>query len=265
MSILQGLQFGSGIILASPLATSGNPAPNPTPLTVGVIQNVKFSLGAELKTLFGQNQWPVDSAVGKRTIKGSFEFAQISNILLSQLFTGDSVAAGIVEVSGNGNGEDHPIPGTPFQVVVAPPSSGVFLNDLGVIFSATGVPLTKVPLATTPTTGQYHVDPTSGTYTFAAADTLLHVTISYSYTIAAAGTTLTAANHPMGYGPVLALSVVFPYEAGGGNNAIGFYFPNVRLGKLDIATKLDDYNMITTDFEAFAGAGGVPFQSFQAW
>jgi len=265
MSILQGLQFGSGILLASPQSTSGNPAPNPTPLTVGVIQNCKVSFGAEIKTLFGQNQWPVDSAVGKRTIKGSFEFAQMSNILLSQLFTGDSVAAGIVEVAGNGNGEAHTIPGTPYQVVLTPPSSGTFLADLGVTFSASSVPMTKVPLATTPTTGQYHVDPATGTYTFAAADTTLGVTISYSYTIAATGTTLTAANHPMGYGPVLGLNVVFPYEAGGGNNAIGFYFPNVRLGKIDLTTKLDDYTMMTTDFEAFAGAGGVPFQSFQAW
>jgi|SRR6185437_9572697 len=263
MSILQGLQFGSGILLASPQSTSGNPAPNPTPLTVGVIQNCKVSFGAEIKTLFGQNQWSVDSAVGKRTIKGSFEFAQMSNILLSQLFTGDSVAAGIVEVAGNGNGEAHTVPATgPYTILIAPPSSGTFLGDKGVTFTATGVPLEK---HATPATGQYSVDETTGTYTFAAADTGLAITISYSYTIAATGTTLTAANHPMGYGPVLGLNVVFPYEAGGGNNAIGFYFPNVRLGKIDLTTKLDDYTMMTTDFEAFAGAGGVPFQSFQAW
>ena len=262
MSILQGLQFGSGIILASPQATSGNPAPNPTPLTVGVIQNVKFSLGAEIKTLFGQNQWPVDSAVGKRTIKGSFEFAQISNILLSQLFTGNTVAPGIVEVAGNGNGEVHAVPTTPYQVTVTPPGSGVFLHDLGVTNQVTGVPLTKV--ASGVVTGEYEVNETTGQYTFAAADTTVNMIITYSYTLTG-GTTLTAANNPMGYGPILALNIVFPYEAGGGNNAIGFYFPNVRLGKLDITTKLDDYTMISTDFEAFAGASGVPFQSFQAW
>ena len=76
MSILPGLQFGSGFLLASPQTSSGNPAPDPTPLQVGVIQNIKFTLGADIKSLFGQNQWPVDSAVGKRSIKGSFEFAQ---------------------------------------------------------------------------------------------------------------------------------------------------------------------------------------------
>src|SRR5579859_3294964 len=262
MSILQGLQFGSGIVIATPQSSSGNPAPNPTPLTVGVIQNVKVAFGAEIKSLYGQNQWPVDTAIGKRSIKGSFEFAQLSNILLSQLFLGDSVAPGIVEVSGNGNGEDHAIPGTPYQVVITPPSSGTFLNDRGVAFSLTGVPLTKV--ASGPTTGQYSVNESTGTYTFAAADTLLHVIITYTYSLTA-GTTLTSGNHPMGFGPVLGLNIVFPYEAGGGNNAIGFYFPNVRLGKIDLATKIDDYNMLTTDFEAFAGSANIPFYSYQAF
>lgn len=262
MSILQGLQFGSGILVATPQTSSGNPAPNPTPLTVGVIQNVKVSLGAEIKSLFGQNQWPVDSAVGKRTIKGSFEFAQMSNILLSQLFFADAVTPGIVEVSGNGNGEAHTIPATPFQVTIAPPGSGTYVADRGVIFSATSVPLTKV--ASGPTTGEYSVNEGTGVYTFAAADTLLGVVITYTYSLTS-GTTLTAGNHPMGFGPVLGLNVVFPYEAGGGNNAIGFFFPNVRLGKIDLTTKLDDYTMMTTDFEAFAGQANQPFQSYQAW
>jgi hypothetical protein len=262
MSILPGLQFGSGILLASPQTTSGNPAPNPTPLVVGVIQNVKLTLGADIKTLFGQNQWPVDSAIGKRTIKGSFEFAQLTNILMSQLFTGDTTSTGVTYVSNNGNGEAHTIPATPFQVTPTPPGSGTYLNDLGVTYQLTGVPLTRV--ASGPTVGEY--TEAAGLYTFAAADTGLGVLINYSYTSTSGGTTIAAANHSMGYGPVLALNVVFPYEgAAGAASGYGFYFPNVRLGKLDLSTKLDDYTMISTDFEAFAGAAGVPFQAFNAF
>ena len=45
MSILPGLQFGAGTILTSPQATSGNPAANPTPLPIGVLQNAENDLG----------------------------------------------------------------------------------------------------------------------------------------------------------------------------------------------------------------------------
>lgn len=255
MSQLPGLQFGSGLVLASPQTAVGNPAPNPTPLQVGVVQNVKFTLGADIKTLFGQNQWPVDSAVGKRTISGSFEFAQMSNLLLSQLFTGDAVAAGVIETAVN---EVHAIPAsTPFTVVITPPS-GTYVADFGVTNALTGKPLTKV--ATGATTGQYSVVISTGTYTFASADTGISVLISYTYTNTTLGTTLVASNQTMGFGPILALDLVFPYEGGG----IGFLFPNVRLGKLDFTTKIDDYLMLSTDFQAFAGTGS-PFSSYQAW
>ena len=72
---------------------------------------------------------------------------------------------------------------------------------------------------------------------------------------------MTAATHPMGWGPLIALNLVFPYEGGG----LGFYLPNVRLGKIDIATKLEDYTMYTTDYEGFAGPNGTPFVSYQAF
>lgn len=261
MSLLPGLNFGSGIILASPQSTSGNPAPNPTPLTVGVIQNVKVTFGADIKTLFGQNQWPVDSAVGKRTIKGSFEFAQLTNELFAQLFTGDTTTAGVIYAANNGNGEAGtiPSPSGPYTITVS--NSAHFVADFGVTFTLTGVPLTRV--ASGPTTGQYSVVVATGVYTFAAADDALGVLINYTYSSTTGGTTITAANHTMGYGPILALQVVFPYE--GLPSPMGFNFPNVRLGKIDGTTKIDDYTMWSTDFEAFAGSGGVPFSAFNTY
>lgn len=255
MSQVAGLQFGSGLVLATPQTAVGNPAPNPTPLQVGVIQNVKFTLGADIKTLFGQNQWPVDSAIGKRTISGSFEFAQMSNLLFANLFTGDSIATGVIETAYS---ESHAVPATPYQVTITPPGSGTYVADYGVTYTVTGKPAVRV--ATGPTTGQYSVNQSTGVYTFAAADTLLGVLISYTYTNTTLGTTLVASNQTMGYGPIISLDIVFPYEGGG----IGFLFPNVRLGKLDLTTKIDDYLMLSTDFQAFAGTGS-PFSSYQAY
>lgn len=259
MSQLAGLGFGSGIVLGAPQPTTGNPAANPTPLTLGVIQNVKFTLGADIKSLFGLAQWPVDSAIGKRSIKGTLEFAQISNILLSQLFTGDVVTAGVVATVFNEAGSVPAVSG-PYTITVA--ESAHYVADFGVVYAATGQPLIHV--ASGPTVGQYSVNVGTGVYTFAAADTLAAVLISYTWTDTTAGNTMAAGNHPMGYGPVVQLNVIFPYDvpvAGG----MGFLFPNVRLGKIDATTKIDDYTMYQSDFEAFAGANNTPFVSYQAW
>lgn len=254
MALYPGLGFGAGQLLAAPQSTSGNPAPNPTPLQVGAIQNVKCTFGADIKELYSQNQWAIDSAVGKRSIKGSFEFAQMSNAFFSQMFFADNVTVGSIETAIN---EAHAVPATPFQVT--PTNASHFTLDLGVTYAATGVPLVNV--ASGPTLGQYSYNSTTGVYTFAAADTLANVLISYMYSNSTLGTTMVAGNHPMGFGPVVQLDVVFPYEGGG----IGFLFPNVRLGKIDLTTKLDDYTMLQTDFSAFVGSGTSPFTSYQAW
>lgn len=252
---LAGLQFGSGLIFATP--TAGNLPVDPTPQQVGVIQDVKLTLGADIKSLFGQLQWPVDSAVGKRTIKGTINFAQISNVLLNQLFFADSVASGIVQTTAY-PGEAATIPATPYQVTVD--ESADFVEDLGIVFADTGKPLTRLTTGS-PAAGQYTVNVSTGVYTFAAADTGKAVLINYTYSVASTGTTLQVTSHVMGYGPILSMNIVFPYDQSG----IGIYLPNVRLGKIEGGTKLDDYAMWNSDFEAFAGAAGLPFTAYQLW
>ena len=366
---LPGLQFGSGIALGTPQSTSGNPAPNPTPLGIGVLQNVKLTLGADIKSLYGISQWAVDAAIGKRTIKGSFEFAQISNELMSQLFLGDGTTPGVTETTAYPGELDQIPSGATPSIQVTNHSS--YVADYGVTFENTGYPLQKQPgvgasgtatigavsdadhatvnlteykFMTTPVSGggviglpilgtaalnaaemasainanetlvtatnvvgsdvvtitavaagaggnsivltssgadivvsgagtlaggatgitaagQYFVDTSAGTYYFFSTDGLKSVLINYSWSLSTFGTTLTARSHNMGYGPVIGLNLVMPYEGGG----IGFYLPNVRLGKIDLATKLEDYTMYTTDYEGFTGPNGVPFQSFQAY
>ncbi len=251
MSQLTGLQFGSGLVFATPLTSSGNPPTNPTAQQVGVVQNVKCNFGAAIKELFGQSQYPVDTAIGKRSIKGSFEFAQISNGLLSQLFTADPITTGVVKIVVNETGT---VPASPYAVTVT--HSATWLADEGVQYASTGIALTKV--ASGPTVGQYSVS--AGVYTFAAADTTLGMLISYRWTDSTSGTTLTANNHPMGYGPIVSLDLDFPYDGG----IISFNFPYARLGKIDGSTKIDDYTMWQTDWTAFAGPDGVAFRSYNS-
>ena len=261
MSQLAGLGFGAGFLYASPNTTSGNPAPNPTPVPVGIVQNLKFTIAGDIKSLYGPNQYPVDTAVGKRSIKGSFEFGQISNSIMSQLYFADAITTGVVATVTD---PATPIPATPFQITVA--NATHFVADYGVVNAATGIPLVQ---HATPGAGQYSVNPATGVYTFSSADNVsgISVLITYSWTNSTSGNTMVAGNHSMGWGPILSLDVVFPYDAptpGG----MGFLFPNVRLGKIDVTTKLDDYSMFSTDFEAFAGVGtalGSPFTSYNAF
>ena len=256
MPQLAGLGFGAGFLLAAPQAGVGNPAPNPTPLQVGIVQNVKFTIAGDTKELYGSNQYPVDTAVGKRSIKGSFEFAQITNNIMSQLFFADAVTVGSLPTVVN-----EAQTAVASSITVAHGANFAF--DYGVTYQATGIPLTLI-LSGSPTTGEYKVNLTTGVYTLATADATAAVFISYAWTDAAVGSTMTAANHQMGWGPIVQLDVVFPYESTppGGMN---FLFPNVRLGKIDFTTKIDDYSMFSTDFTAFAGPNGVPFESFNAF
>jgi hypothetical protein len=179
----------------------------------------------------------------------------MSNIFFSQMFFADAVTVGSVETAIN---EPHQVPATTTYTVTTT-NAAHFTLDLGVTYAATGVPLENVPTLTA--AGQYTYVETTGVYTFDSADASANILISYMYSSSTLGTSMVAGNHPMGWGPVMQLDVVFPYEGGG----IGFLFPNVRLGKIDLTTKLDDYLMMTTDFQAFVGSGTSPFTSYQAF
>lgn len=244
LQTLQTIQFGSGLVLASPKA--GDLAPNPTPMMVSrAIQNWKCTISGDIKELYGQNQFAVDTAVGKRSIKGSFDYGQYTLEMLNQLFFSDAIEEGAPKYSILEPGE---IPGsTAYTVTVA--NAATFNEDFGVFYAATGAPFEKVDA--TPAEGQYSV--AAGIYTFNVADKGLAVQITYTYLDATTGKTLTINSHQMGYGPVVSLLLSMGYQ----NNYNQIYLPYCRLGKIDFATKIDDYMLPSTDFQAFAGPDGV--------
>lgn len=253
MSALPGIQFGAGILFATPVA--GQMPVDPTPQEVGIIQDISFTISGDIKELFGQFQFPVDSAVGKRTIKGTFNFAQLTNQFLYQAYLGGTatIAPGIIEPVYR---EPHNIPATSvFTVTVA--GAANFVTDLGVINQVTGLPMNDIGSGS-PATGQYTFVAATGVYTFSSVDASVPVTISYTQTAVTTGTTLTSGNAVMGSGPILSVTIPFLYQG----NKFTFNFPNVRLGKIDVKTKLDDYLMMSSDFSAFAGAANNPFNAY---
>jgi hypothetical protein len=170
--------------------------------------------------------------------------------MFNQIFFADVSTTGGVTVAAD---EPHSIPaGTPFTILIAPPSTGTFSTDLGVFNATTGLPYTRV--ASTPATGQYSVNQSNGTYTFAAADEGLAITISYSYTTTT-GATYQVNNQNLGYGPQIEMFLVETYKPVSGLYSV-IHLYAAKVNKISIGNKRVDYSMPEVDFSYFQNAAG---------
>lgn len=241
------LAFGAGDIFGVPLTdASGNAIVNPTPIKLGITQEIGVEFSGDLKELYGQNQFAVAIGRGKVKVSAKCKFAQMMAAGINSLFFGQTVTAGTLsgvyaDVTGAA------VPTTPFTITPVPPSSGTWVEDLGVV-NASGVAMTRV--ASGPTTGQYSV--AAGVYTFAAADTGLMMFISYRYTATLTGAKKIAVqNLPMGYAPTFKAYLQTVY---GGKRALVVLY-NATAPKLNLfATKLDDFNLPELNFSGQSDA-----------
>lgn len=239
--------FGTGVFWGTPLTdANGNAIANPTPVQLGVLQDLSLDLSFDTKTLYGQNQFPVAVGRGKGKMSGKSKFAQLNGVSINSLVFGQTMTNGLVsdfyDVAGS------VIPATPFTVTPVIPNSGTFSYDLGVR-DANGVPMTRV--ASAPTTGQYSV--AAGVYTFAAADVAKQVFISYQYT--ATSTTAkksTVGNVLMGLAPTFKGDIYVPYN---GKSMI-LTIPQCVCSKFTFSTKQDDFLIPEFNFEGFADSAG---------
>jgi hypothetical protein len=247
--------FGSGTLWGTALTdASGNTIANPTPVLFGTLQDVSIDISGDTKQLFGQNQFPVAVGRGKAKIQGKSKFAQINGRILNDLFFGQTVASGLIADVYDTTGSS--IPGTtPFTITPTIPSSGTWVQDLGVRDS-NGVPMKCV--TGTPTTGQYSL--TAGppaVYTFAAADAGKTVFISFQYTASSTvAQKSTVMNVAMGYAPTFRADF---FNALSGKALTLTLFSCVA-SKLALSSKADDFLIPEFDFEAFADQGGRVLQ-----
>lgn len=215
-------------------------SPPQTPYNIGFAQEFSYDESATLKEGYGQYSYPVVSAIGTIKATGKMKALAVSGLALAACFFGQSFAAGELRI----NTETDAIPGTPFQVTVAPPNSGTFDTDLGVTFAATGLPLLKV--ASAPGASQYSVS--AGLYTFNTADTTKSVNISYAYSISASGQKLIRTN------PLIGTTPTFQLDYASSLYGVTYYrrFFNCISTKLVMAHKLEDFAMPEVDFSFFA-------------
>lgn len=242
------INFGAGKLIAVPTnLADGSPIAVPTPVILGTMQDVSIDMSVEMKTLYGSKRYPIAVGQGKGKIALKSKYAEIDGKILGSLFYGKQPAAGIK--AGVFDFAASIPASSPYTITVAPPNSGTFVTDMGVIFAATGVQLTRV--ASAPAAGQYSVS--AGVYTFAAADAGKAVALSYEYSATSTtGEVFTITNDVMGYTPSFTLLLQNGYD---GKNLV-MKLNRCVSGKLNIPLKNDDFALYDFEAEAFADAAG---------
>jgi|SRR5580765_3415572 len=235
------IQFGTGVLYGNP--TAGNQPTNPTPFKFGVLQEVMVDFKADLKKLYGQNQFPVATARGKVNVDIKGKLAVFDPNMLNQLYFAQPAAAGYNLIA---DGEQGTVNSAAVTVSHTP-----VVEDWGVQYKSTGQQLIKVPSA--PAVGQYSgPNLTTGVYTFASGDNGNVVAISYTYAVNT-GTTITLNNQLMGYAPELAMLLYNKFR----NKYLACELNDVTLGTISIPTKLEDFWIADFDGAANTDASGT--------
>lgn len=238
---MSNIQFGVGSLYGF---VPGTTTPV-TPVQFGALQDVELDFSPSVKELMGQYQFPIAVGRGVSKVTGKAKFADINSHALATLHFNETPVTGQTITINN---EAGTISADPFTVQVT--NHTTFVDDYGVLNALTGVPYVKVATSATPTTGQYKV--TSGTYTFASADTTLTVKISYSYTLAG-GYTMTLNNQVLGVAPVFQVNLQKVYN-------LKYYSCTLyqcMSSKLTLPFKLEDFTIAEFDFSAFVNSANV--------
>ena len=149
----------------------------------------------------------------------------------------------------------HPIPGTgPFTITVG--NNGSFRADQGVTYASNGNPL--VCVASSPATGQYTVNNTTGIYTFSTGDAGVTVLITYSYTAISPLSTNSqnlAIGNPL-VGPTSTFSATLFSTDPTTNAQFSVTLNQCVASKFSFDTNIEDFAKPDFEFQAFANAAG---------
>lgn len=221
---------------------------NATPVNIGKANEFQLDQQFSKKELYGQNQFPIFVARGTAKFTAKAKAALVSGIALNSAFFGATLAAGQQATALSESGTI-----TSGAVTVA--NHTAFVADLGVVYAATGLPLTYVPSA--PAAGQY--TQTAGVYGFNSADNGKAVFLTYTYAVAGTGQQMTLANPLLGTTPTFQLW----YYTSTGGVPLNIQLFSCVADKLSLAFKLEDFMLPELSFSCFANqAGNVGLYSF---
>ena len=232
--------FGSGVLIGTRTDVL-----NATPVNFGLVQEVTIEEAATVKELYGQFQHPL--AVARGTIKttGKAKVARISGLAFASLFYGATPTPGQLATAF---AEAASVPATS-PYTVTPANSASFVDDAGLLYAATGLPLVKV--ASAPTVGQYTLS--AGVYTLSAADAGKALLVTYTYTIAIGGQRFPVLNQLTGTTPTFQAQFYTTFQG----QAVSLKLNACTASKLSMQTKLEDFVIPEFDFSCFADATGT--------
>lgn len=246
--------FGVGNFYVTPLQdASGNTIAAPTPVPLMTLQEGTVEVSGDVKELYGQNQFPEATGRGKMKMTVKVKPARIFAAAWNTLFFGQTLEAGLFANHTDKDGSLIPSTGA-YTVTPTPPSAGSFIADLGVL-SDIGSPLKRVVSA--PATGQYMVDPSTGTYTFAAADAGKLVYVNYQYSANVVGAQkMTVKNLPMGYAPTFKADLTVAYQG----KLTTLSFAKAISNKMTLGLKNEDFAIPEFDFSCSDDGSGNPLR-----
>lgn len=238
--------FGPGILIAKRLDIANGVAIN-----IGYANEFSFDLAGNTKQLFGQNQYAIVAARGTVKSTGKFKGAVLSGIALNAVFFAGTLASGgdqwVIDEAAT-----VPSPSGPYTVTVS--GSATFLDDLGMRYTVSGLPLQRVGSGSE-AVGKYSVNTATGVYTFAAADAAAALLITYTKQLTGAGQSLTLVNQAIGVTPTFQLFYYSNLNQPGAKPFVTTIYSCVS-SKLSLAFKLEDFMMPELDFDIFANAAG---------
>jgi hypothetical protein len=232
--------FGSGVLIGTRTDIA-----NATPVNFGLVQEVTIDETASVKELYGQFQHPVAIARGTIKTTGKAKVARISGLAFASLFYGVTPSSGQVATSFS---EAAVVPANA-PYTVTPANGTTFVDDAGLVYAASGLPLTRVLSA--PAAGQYALS--AGVYTLAAADAGKALLVSYTYQLAATGQKFSVTNQLTGTTPTFQAQFYTTFQG----QAVSLKLNNCTSSKLSLQTKLEDFVVPEFDFSCFADATGT--------
>lgn len=214
--------FGTGQLFSTPVGGGA-------PLKFGALQDVNVDFSGDIKQLFGQYQFALDTARGKTKIEWKAATGNIDVAAFNSIFFNSTVTTGDELVQVFNEAGSVPAMST-YTVTVS--KAADFYMDLGVKL-ADGTPLKQV--ATSPSTGEYTV--AAGVYTFAAAQASASVLIDYLWENSAGGGSLELSNQLMGVAPKFQVVLSQVYDG----KTFTLILYSCVADKLSLPLKQDDY------------------------
>jgi hypothetical protein len=193
--------FGAGRVFGAAAVT------NPTPVRFPVPQSQSIDFKRKVESLFGENQLAVAVGAGQMDVTGQIEFGKSHARVYADLLIG---SAGTTGSYLEADKETAAVPGTgPYTIQTVNHTTWLF--DLGVVDVATGNIMSCVAAGSEVAAKAYSV--AAGVYTFAAGDEGVSKQISYGYSNATAGETVTLTNQLQGQTGAFKATHVLPWGA----------------------------------------------------